>query len=205
MEKHIIGITGGVGSGKSRVLQILKDDFGALVFQADQTARELMEPGQPALQAVTEILGDSILLPDGSLDRPVMARLIFSQENLRQAVNQAVHPLVWERLRNQAGEANGPLCVIECALLEQEFRDICEEIWYVYTSRENRLERLAQSRGYSLERSRSMMDSQATEEEFIRFSDQMIDNNKTPQETARQIRNLLEGLDQRALKGRNLQ
>lgn len=192
MEKHIIGITGGVGSGKSQVLDILREDYSAQVFRADDIAKELMEPGQEGFYQVRLLLGETIIQLDGTIDREAMARLIFRDEEKRQAVNRLIHPMVWKALKEQVEKAAGPLVAVECALPEKEFRGICDEIWYVNTSREKRLERLAQSRGYSKERSENMMDSQASDLEYKGLAQHVIDNSGSLEDTRAQIKKLME-------------
>ena len=191
MEKRIIGVTGGVGAGKSRVLKILAGDFGAHVIQADEVAKSLMEPGKECYRRVVEYLGDSILAGDGTIDRQAMAALIFGDVEKRRQVDRLTHPAVWQAIRREAETSPNRLVVIEAAILGQEFRDNCQEMWYVYTSRENRLLRLAKNRGYSEEKSRAIMESQAGEAEFEAFCDRRIDNNGTLEETRRQIDGLL--------------
>ena len=159
-----MGITGGVGSGKSRVLEILKEEYGFRVIQADQVAKDLMQPGQESYRAVVDFLGPSILNEDGTINRPAFGEALACPE---------------------------PLVVIEAAIPSKEFRDNCGEMWYVYTSRENRMERLRESRGYTQEKTESIMDSQAPEAGFREFSDAVIDNNGSVEDTRKQIRRLL--------------
>lgn len=118
-------------------------------------------------------------------------RLIFGDVEKRRQVDRLTHPAVWQAIRREAETAPNRLVVIEAAILGQEFRDNCQEMWYVYTSRENRLLRLAKNRGYSEEKSRAIMESQAAEAEFEAFCDRRIDNNGTLEETRRQINGLL--------------
>lgn len=189
--KRIIGVTGGVGSGKSRVLRLLVGEFGAHVISADDVAKELMKPGQEGLRRVADYLGGGVLNPDGTLNRPAMARIIFGDEEKRRQVNQLIHPLVWEAVQREAEESESALIAVEAAIIDKEFRDNCQEMWYVYTSEENRRRRLADGRGYSDEKISSIMDSQQTEEEFRRACTHVIDNNGTPEDTQRQLGRLL--------------
>lgn len=186
-----MGITGGVGSGKSRVLEILKEEYGFRVIQADQVAKDLMQPGQESYRAVVDFLGPSILNEDGTINRPAIAQVIFGCPDKRVQVDRLTHPLVWNTAFGEALACPEPLVVIEAAIPSKEFRDNCGEMWYVYTSRENRLLRLAKNRGYSEEKSRAIMESQAGEAEFEAFCDRRIDNNGTLEETRRQIDGLL--------------
>ena len=95
----VIGVTGGVGSGKSRVLAILKEDFGAKIILADEVARQLEEPGQPGLIRLIRYFGKEILGEDGTLDRVRLATIIFRDEKALEAVNRMIHPLVWETIK----------------------------------------------------------------------------------------------------------
>lgn len=191
MEKRIIGVTGGVGAGKSRVLKILAGDFGAHVIQADEVAKALMEPGQECYRRVVEYLGDSILAEDGTIDRQAMAALIFGDGEKRRQVDRLTHPAVWQEVWREAETSPNRLVVIEAAILGQEFRDNCQEMWYVYTSRENRMERLKTGRGYTREKTLSIMDNQASDEVFRSFCDSVIDNDKSLEETRMQIAALM--------------
>ncbi|MCB7320639.1 dephospho-CoA kinase [Lacrimispora sp. 210928-DFI.3.58] len=188
----ILGLTGGVGAGKSTVLDILKEDFGFYVIQADQTAKELMEPGMAGYEAVCRYLGPDILDGDGRINRPLMAEIIFGDRQKREEVDRLTHPLTWKRVMEDAHAHRDQPVVIEAAIPSKEFRDKCDEMWYLYTSRENRAKRLKASRGYSDEKIRNIMESQADEDTFRRFSDAVIDNNGTAQETKAQITLLLQ-------------
>ena len=189
--KRIIGVTGGVGAGKSEVLEILKQEYGANVILTDQVAKDLMEPGREGYRQVAAFLGGEILNPDGSINRPKMASVIFAQEEKRLGVNRLIHPLVWEEVLRESKESQNPLQEVETALPEKQFRDICHEIWYVYTSEENRARRLAESRGYDEERTAGMIKRQASDEEFRAISHEVIDNNGSLDQTRLQIARLL--------------
>lgn len=187
----VIGLTGGVGSGKSRVLDILKREYGATVIQADLVARGLMEPGADGYEKLKAVYGDQILGEDGTIDRPKMADLMFRDSAMRERVNGIIHPLVWASIRRQIQEADCQLAVVEVALPDENHRDIYTELWYVYTSEENRMARLLEGRGYSREKSRSIMDSQMSEKQFRTMADAVVDNNGSMEDTRRQIERLL--------------
>ena len=190
----VIGLTGGVGAGKSTVLSFLQEKYGFYVIQADLTARSLMEPGKDAYKAVCAFLGPVILQENGQIDRKVMADIIFKDPLKREEIDRLTHPLVWEAVREEAREhALQQPVVIEAAIPSKEFRDICDEMWYLYTSEENRISRLMESRGYSLEKSMAIMESQASDEEFRALADAVIDNNHSQECTAAQVRELLHG------------
>ncbi len=124
----VIELIGGVGAGKSRVLRILREEYGAAVIETDQTARELERKGQAGYQRLTEAFGEGILGADGELDRKKLAEMIFSDETVLERVNEMIHPLVWEEVyrRAEAFRNNGsqdlnllPLLVVETALPEE--------------------------------------------------------------------------------------
>lgn len=152
-----MGITGGVGSGKSRVLEILKEEYGFRVIQADQVAKDLMQPGQESYRAVVDFLGPSILNEDGTINRPAMAQVIFGCPDKRVQVDRLTHPLVWNTAFGEALACPEPLVVIEAAIPSKEFRDNCGEMWYVYTSRENRMERLRERAAVTHRRKRKAL------------------------------------------------
>ncbi len=189
----VIGLTGGVGAGKSTVLSFLQEKHGFYVIQADLVARKLMEPGKEAYKAVCAFLGPVILQGNGEINRKVMADIIFNDPLKREEIDRLTHPLAWEAVRKETAEHADQPVVIEAAIPSKDFRDICDEMWYLYTSREVRIRRLKESRGYSEEKAESIMANQATEEAFKNFSDAQIDNSGSEEETRKQIDALLKG------------
>lgn len=190
--KKVIGLTGGVGSGKSRVLNILNEEFGACVIQADEVAKRLEEPGQEGYKKIIEALGTGFLDENGSIDRGKLADLIFKDKGALGTINSIIHPLVWNEIQNEIRTASEPLVVVEAALLAKNGDDIYDELWYVYTSRDNRIRRLLENRGYSREKSESIMDNQPSDQLFFELSDRVIDNNGTLDDLRRQLREILE-------------
>lgn len=188
----VIGITGGVGSGKSTVLDYLERTYGALIIQADQVARELMEPGGSCYEAVVGAFGEEILSPDGTINRGKLANLVFADKEKRLLLNSLTHPRVEEETRRRIEAADG-LVVLEAALpREAGFSRLCERVWYIHVPEETRIARLAAQRGYSREKTLLVMRSQLSEEEFRREADAVIENGGTPEETQAQIRELLD-------------
>lgn len=188
----IIGVTGGVGSGKSQILDILKEEYGAQIVQADDLAKQLMEPGEEGYQKLIAVYGARFLNGDGSIDRPSLAKLMFHDPSVLETVNGIIHPLVWNRIRELIDQSKSPLLVVEAALPDENQRDIYTELWYVYTSEENRMKRLLKGRGYTREKSRQVMDHQLTEQQFRAIADVVIDNNGSLLETGRQIASQLD-------------
>lgn len=192
MEKWILGITGGVGCGKSAVLAILNQEYGACVIQADLVAHELMEPGQESYRDIVAAFGTGILASDGRIDRKVLGSLVFGDDKKRQTLNSLTHPAVKREIRRRIADSKNPFVVIEAALLlEDHYNEICDEIWYIYAEREVRFARLTQSRGYTREKSQSMMDSQMSETELRERCQAVVDNSGSLTETGYQLKALL--------------
>ena len=195
---RLIGITGGVGAGKSTILEYIKAHYRCRVYLADQVAHAVKEPGQPCHEALVELLGREVLEENGQIHKGRMAERIFRDENLLEQVNALVHPAVraylLEKIREAREEGWAELFFIEAALLiECGYRDIVDEMWYVHAGEDLRSGRLRESRGYSPEKIGQIMGSQLTEEGFRAGSDFVIDNSGTPEESYRQIRRRLEG------------
>ncbi|MGI6072041.1 MAG: dephospho-CoA kinase [Lachnospiraceae bacterium] len=190
----VIGITGGVGCGKSTVLNILKNGYDARVIIADDIARQLQEPGYGPYRRIVREFGKGILTAGkGSpIDRKVLADIVFSDTIKRERLNFLVHPAVKKEIkrliRQYKRESSDALIVIEAALLiEAGYRDILDEIWAVTASYRVRLERLALSRGYSKEKTDSIMATQKSDGEFIKEADYHIDNSGSIDDTRLQI------------------
>ncbi len=195
---RLIGITGGVGAGKSTIREYIKAHYRCRVYLADQVAHAVKEPGQPCYEALVELLGREVLEENGQIHKGRMAERIFRDENLLEQVNALVHPAVraylLEKVREAREEGWAELFFIEAALLiECGYRDIVDEMWYVHAGEDLRSGRLRESRGYSPEKIGQIMGSQLTEEGFRAGSDFVIDNSGTPEESYRQIRRRLEG------------
>lgn len=193
----VIGITGGVGAGKSQVLSILKEEYDAVLLIADDIAHTLMKPEESCYRQLVREFGETILKKDKTIDRPALSSMVFHQKELLQKLNQIVHPCVKDYIREQiaAVYAANPkqLIVIEAALLiEDHYDEICDEIWYVYADEETRRSRLKESRGYTDERISSMMKNQLSEEEFRRNCKKVIDNSKSLLKTREELQKALE-------------
>lgn len=195
---RLIGITGGVGAGKTTILEYIREHYLCRIYLADEVAHTVKEPGQPCYEALVSLLGREILEEDGHIHRGRMAERIFRDEGLLERVNAIVHPAVQdfllERIREARQEGQTELFFIEAALLiECGYGDIVDEMWYIHASEDVRRKRLAESRGYSPEKIEQIMENQLTEDEFRRGSDFVIDNSEAPEESYRQIRRRLEG------------
>ena len=193
----IIGITGGVGAGKSTVLQFLAGLPGVRVEEADRAGHLVMEPGTEAFRKIREHFGTGILGKDGRIDRPVLSRIVFSDRRELSWLNSVIHPAVKEWCRRETEKerkkAKIRLFVIEAALLiEDHYEELCEEFWYIYTAPELRRERLKASRGYPDEKIDSIFRNQQTDAQFRACCREVIDNSGSPEETLIQVKRLLE-------------
>ena len=194
---RIIGITGGVGAGKSAILDYIEENYNARVLKADDIAHRLMEPGTGCYEALKKALPAEVFLPEGGINRPALAQLMFSQENIRSTVNVIVHPAVKVYIRDtiEKERAAGSLSylVIEAALLiEDHYGEICDELWYIYTTEDNRRRRLMESRGYSPEKIDRIFASQLPEETYRKYCRVVIDNNGTREAASAQVAKALE-------------
>ena len=187
----IIGVTGGVGAGKSTVLNYLEKRYGAKLILADLVGHEVMEPGHEAYEQVVKAFGQEIVSEDKTIDRKTLGAIVFADEKKRMILNRIIHPAVRQEIlrRLEAAELlHLSYAVVEAALfLEENYDAFCDETWYIYTDEKIRRQRLKESRGYSDERIDQIFRSQKTHEEFQKRCLFMIDNNGSEEETFRQI------------------
>ncbi|MBQ8231148.1 MAG: dephospho-CoA kinase [Lachnospiraceae bacterium] len=189
---RLIGITGGVGAGKSEILQYIKKHYKCEIYLADQVAHEVQSPGQPCYQKIVELMGAGILQDDGTIDRAKMASRIFLEKDLLLKVNALVHPAVQNYLLDRVKEAGQnpevELFFIEAALLiETGYKEIVDEMWYIYADEKVRRNRLEANRGYTPQKITQIMDKQLSEEAFREACDFVIDNSGVLEDSFRQI------------------
>lgn len=195
-----IGVTGGVGSGKSEILHYLQEHYNVRVLLSDDAAKELEKPGGALYEPILALLreyeagreGHALLEADGSISKKEMAARIFSSEELLQKVNEVVHPTVNQYILDEiaAERAAGryEFYVLESALLiENDYDKILDSMWYIYCNEKERERRLIASREYSSEKIRSIMDSQMSEAVFRAHCDVVIDNSGELEEALRQV------------------
>ena len=193
---RIIGITGGIGSGKSAVLELLKNNFNAFIIKADDVAKETMEIGHAGYNKVLEIFGEQILDNDKNIVREKLAEIVFSNKNKLIVLNSIIHPLVKKLITEQIGqlkcEETYDYIFIEAALLiEDHYEILCDELWYIYASEDVRIQRLKASRGYDDNKIKEVFKNQLRPEEFKRHCKTIINNNKKLDDTLLQIKTLL--------------
>ncbi len=191
-----IGITGGVGSGKSAILDLLKENCNCEIIIADILAKDLCKRGEVCFEPLVNLLSEKVLNEDGEIDRSLMAEMIFKDDDLRLKVNAIIHPAVKEYIINRIDSlklsGTKDFLFLEAALLlDDGYQDILDEIWYIYADRNVRIERLKESRGYSLEKILDIMDSQLSEEDFRNNTDFTIDNSGDLCESLKRIKERL--------------
>ena len=191
-----IGITGGVGAGKSAVLEYLADNYNCDIIMADDVAKGLYTKGSKTYEMMIALIGEDIVDETGEIDKKKLADIIFSNANKRMAVNSIVHPAVKQevitRITNNKIAGILDYTFVESALLLTEHYDVfCDEVWYIDTSEDIRRRRLKESRGYSDEKIDNILKSQQALENIKDKCSYCIDNNKDLEYTFRQIQNIL--------------
>ncbi|MFF3456065.1 dephospho-CoA kinase [Streptomyces sp. NPDC002730] len=194
-----VGLTGGIGAGKSEVSRLLVS-YGAVLIDADKIAREVVEPGTPGLAAVVEAFGPDILAADGTLDRPRLGSIVFSDPDRLAALNAIVHPLVGARSMELEGTAGPDAVVIHDVplLTENNLATLYDLVIVVDASPETQLDRLVRLRGMAESEARARMAAQATREQRRAIADLVIDNDGPLEQLEPQVRKVWAELTQRA-------
>jgi dephospho-CoA kinase len=197
---QLIAVTGGIASGKSVVAGRLAE-LGAMVVDADRLAREVVEPGTPALAAIAEHFGPTVISADGSLNRPALGAIIFGDANERKVLNAITHPAVGLRSRelfSAAGAADpNAVVVYDVPLLVESSADRSSEfdrVVVVHADPQTRIDRLVQLRGMTVEEARARVTSQASDEQRLAVADDVITSDGTLQQTLDQVDALWERL-----------
>ncbi len=196
--QRVYGLTGGVGSGKSTILDILKEEYGALILQADRIAEEVMMPGGASYDRVISCFGRGIVAEDGLIDRKKLSSIVFADPEKLEKLNAIVHPDTHEEVKRRIRTAEESLVVYEAALpKEARFEELCDAVIYVYATEEVRLERLFFGRGYSFDKSLGIMANQLKEDEFRMMADAVVDNNGSPEDAKEEVRRVMDELAKR--------
>ena len=192
-----IGITGGIGAGKSEILSYIRKHYKCEIYLADEVAHEVNRPGTECYRALVDLLGKEIIDPDGQIDKARMAEKIFADASLLEKVNQLIHPAVkvylLEHLEKARAAGEVELFFVEAALLiECGYGELVDEMWYIYADEQVRRERLKKARGYSEEKIENIMAKQLPEQKFRENCDFVIDNSGELADSYRQIDRKLE-------------
>lgn len=187
----IIGITGGVGSGKSQVLSYMQETFSAVVCQADHIAWKLQEPGQKCYEDIIRFFGKDILNDDETINRKKLGQIVFASQDKLLQLNKIMHPAVKDYIFDLIAEEkrkNTACFVLEAALLlEENYGQICDELWYIYCQEDVRRKRLKESREYTDDKINAIMSTQLSENIFRKECQIVIDNSGDFKDTCYQI------------------
>ncbi len=195
-----IGITGGVGAGKSTVLDLLKQECNCKIVLCDDVAAELMTVGHDVFEDIKKLNWPFKVFENDEIIRPEMARALYTDKELLEELNAIVHPAVKKYVLAKRDELEKQgkcdYFFIEAALLiEDGYDKLVDELWYISVPGDIRRKRLKESRGYSDERIDNMLKNQLLDEDFIKASDRVIDNSRDVDYTRSQIRRILDSID----------
>ncbi|MFD9216756.1 MULTISPECIES: dephospho-CoA kinase [unclassified Streptomyces] len=194
-----VGLTGGIGAGKSEVSRLLAS-YGAVLIDADKIAREVVEPGTPGLAAVVEAFGPDVLTPEGTLDRPRLGAIVFSDAERLARLNAIVHPLVGARSAELEAAAGPDAVVVHDVplLTENGLAPLYDLVVVVDAAPETQLDRLVRQRGMTESEARARMAAQATREQRRAIADVLIDNDGPREALDPQVRKVWAELRERA-------
>jgi len=191
-----IGITGGVGAGKSEVINYIKENYNCRMIKADNLAYDLESPGNVCYEPILELLGRDIINEDGFINKNKMAAKIFADKAVLSKVNAIIHPAVKEYILQTIDDERNldehDFFLLEAALLiEEGYGTILDELWYVRADEAVRRDRLKNTRGYSDEKIDSILSSQKSELEYTKACKVVIDNSGSLEQTFEQIDRIL--------------
>jgi dephospho-CoA kinase len=192
-----IGVTGGIGSGKTTVTKIL-EDLGAPIIDADKVGHAIYAPGGPAYDSVIAAFGRGILASDGSVDRRKLGPIVFADPDALKRLNSIVHPKMFARMREMVDtlRANGernPIVVEAAILIEADWQPLFDEIWLVTASRERVVERIERDRGLKPEQTESRIRAQLPDEDRRKYSTVVITNDGTIEDLREKVAGLWQG------------
>ena len=182
----IIGVMGGVGSGKSTVLNYLENNYEANIIEADKVAKEVMLPGNDVYNEIVKTFPEVIV--DNRIDSKKLAEIVFNDKEQLEKLNSITHPGAVKEIISRIKSSKNRIIVVESAiLLGSGVEQYCDELWFVFCNRDTRIKRLMQTRGYSKEKCISVIESQPAYEEYNKGADEFIDNSYSEENTREQI------------------
>ncbi len=189
MEAKIIGLTGGIGSGKSIVTHYLSEK-GVPIIDADLIARQIVKPSQPALPAIVSVFGEDILTTSGELDRKALGKIVFSDKQKRKQLEAILHPQIRKGIKNeiQNKKSDYPYILVDIPLLiEQNYQSLFDQIWVVDCLPEQQIQRVRQRDNLSRNEIKNIMASQANHQQRLHFADKVLDNSGSLDKLYRQL------------------
>lgn len=196
----VIGITGGIGSGKSLVADIMIKKYKAYLINSDSIAKEQMMPDGISYKGVVDYFGKDILYKDASIDKDKLSEIVFNDMESLLKLNSLTHPNVLLEVEKVIAKKRQdkavPYCIIETALMiEAEYDFVCDQVWYVHSEPNIRRNRLKQYRNYSDEKIDAIFESQSKEEDFIKRYTKVIYNDSDIHRLESQIDKMIDGMD----------
>ena len=194
----IIGVTGGIGAGKSSVSFILHE-LGAKVIDADQLSREVVEPGKPAWHQIVTSFGIEVLQPDKSLNRKLLAQKVFHSEALRLKLEAIIHAQVIQCMKEDLSafkdQGYEGIVVLDVPIpVEHGFLDTVDQVWVVSAREETRIQRVMARSGLTYDEAKSRIDAQLKQEEYQKLAHRIIENDGTLEELKGTVEEMVKGL-----------
>lgn len=195
--KYVIGLTGGIGCGKTMVLEHLKTEYNAFVIEADKIGHQVMEFNAKGYDMVVKAFGNEIVNNEGStpyINRKILGQIVFNDKEKLKLLNSITHPLIHQEIEKLILDCNKQLIIIEAAiLLETSLKNLCNTLWYVYADENIRLERLQKYRNIDKEKALQIMKNQWSDKDFRSACQVIIDNSFDKENTYDQIKINLPG------------
>lgn len=191
----VIGITGGVGSGKSTISKILEENYGAYIINTDELAHNLMKKGQISYNLILDHFGQKVLDDEGDIDRKKLSKIIYKNKDDLLKLNSFSHPYVMDEVTSiikKNLDKNVSYTCIETALpLEADLKSMCDKIWFIYSPNDVRYDRLRRSRNYTDEKIKDIMSRQLSNEEYKNYATDVIMNVSSKEDIIKQIDQIL--------------
>lgn len=186
--RHVIGVTGNIATGKSTVLKMLAE-LGAETIDADQLVHQMMGPDSILAEPIAAAFGDEVINPDGSINRPALGQVVFSDPAKLEQLEQIVHPFVVKRMISAIAEPGPDVLVLDAIkLFEAGIADHCDVVWVVDADRETRIRRVMERNKVDRAEAERRLDAQPPQEEKLARADVVIDNGGSLAETEAQVR-----------------
>jgi dephospho-CoA kinase len=194
----VFGITGNIASGKSSVARMF-EELGARIIDADEVARAVVEPGEPAWKEIADEFGKEVLEPGGRINRKKLAEIVFSDEAKRGKLNDITHPRIKERIRELLGEyerGGAQVVMVEATLIVERggLRSLIDGLIVVTADEETQIGRLVREKGYSRDEAVSRLGAQMPAGEKVKYGDYVIDNSGPLEDTRRRVKEVWEAI-----------
>ena len=191
---YVVGLTGGIGSGKSTIAELFAE-LGVPVIDADLVARQVVEKGSPLLAEIAVHFGPEILLEDGALNRAALREKVFNHESEKQWLNQLLHPAIRHEMLRQLAAQRMPYCIFMVPLLiENKLTALCQRVLVVDVSEQTQLTRASQRDNNQLALIKNIMQSQVSRSERLQHADDVINNDADLSESLPQLKQKVLGL-----------